>query len=67
MLQLTADESAKLAALKSAPPRIVTTTARPDKGTPNLVLTTADLAGISLPGTDKPSSARVTSLLACSV
>ncbi len=59
MMQLSADESATLAALRAAPPRIVTTTARPDKGSPNLVLTTADLAGIALPGTDKPSSARV--------
>lgn len=59
MLQLTPDETARLNALRAASPRIVTTTARPDKGTPNLVLSTADLAGISLPGTDKPSSARV--------
>jgi transketolase N-terminal domain/subunit/transketolase C-terminal domain/subunit len=58
LLQLTAEESAALDALRNAAPRIVTTTARPDKGASNLVLTTADLAGISLPGTDKPSSAR---------
>jgi transketolase N-terminal domain/subunit/transketolase C-terminal domain/subunit len=58
LLQLTAAESAKLDALRAAPPRIVTTTARPEKGTPNLVLTAEDLAGVSLPGTDKPSSAR---------
>lgn len=59
LLQLSAEEAATLQALRAAPPRIVTTTARPEKGSPNLVLTTADLAGISLPGTDKPSSARV--------
>jgi transketolase C-terminal domain/subunit len=59
MLRLTAEETAALDALTAAEPRIVTTTARPEKGTPNLVLNTADVAGISLPGTDKPSSARV--------
>lgn len=59
LLQLTAEETAALDQLKTAAPRIVTTTARPAKGTPNLVLTNEDVAGISLPGTDKPSSARV--------
>ena len=33
-------------------------TARPAKGTPNLVLSSADVAGIALPGTDKPVTAR---------
>jgi transketolase N-terminal domain/subunit/transketolase C-terminal domain/subunit len=58
MLQLTADEQAALAALKAQPARIVVTEARPAKGTPNLVLTDADVSGIVLPGTDKPVSAR---------
>ncbi len=58
MMQLTSDESAALAALRSESPRIVVTAARPDKGTPNLVLTDADVAAIALPGTDKWVSAR---------
>ena len=52
MLQLTADETAALARLRSVAPRVVVTSARPDKGTPNLVLSDADVGGIALPGTD---------------
>ncbi len=58
MMQLTADEATALAALRSAPPRIVVTTARPAKGSPNLLLSDADVAGIVLPGTDRWVSAR---------
>src|SRR4051794_18361802 len=58
MLQPTQAESAHLAALRSAPPRIVVTTARPAKGTPNLVLSDADVKDVALPGPDKPVSPR---------
>lgn len=58
MLQLTAEESAALEALRADTPRIVVTAARPEKGTPNLLLTDADVAAIALPGTDKWVSAR---------
>ncbi len=58
MLQLTADESAALEQLKKQPPRVVVTVARPEKGTPNLLLSDEEAAAIALPGTDKPVSPR---------
>lgn len=58
MMTLTADESAALDRLRTAAPRIVITEARPAKGTANLLLDDADVAGITLPGTDKNVSAR---------
>jgi transketolase N-terminal domain/subunit/transketolase C-terminal domain/subunit len=58
MLALTAAESAALDRLRAAAPRVVITTARPAKGTPNLVLTRDDVLGVELPGTGKPISAR---------
>ncbi len=58
MLQLTAEEEAALEKLKSQSPRVVVTTARPAKGTPNLVLSREDRASMELPGTDKEISAR---------
>lgn len=58
MMQLTAEESAAMSTLRAAAPRIVVTTARPAKGTPNLLLNDADVAAITLPGTDKWVSAR---------
>jgi transketolase N-terminal domain/subunit len=59
MLQLTADEQSALDRLRQQPKRVVTSPARPQKGSPNLVLSAADVAGIALPGTDKPVTARV--------
>ena len=41
-----------------APARSVITTARPPKGSPNLLLDADDVAGIQLPGTDKGVTAR---------
>jgi transketolase len=58
MLQLTAEEKAAVDRLRQQPKRIVVEKARPKKGSPNLVLSSADVAGIALPGTDKPVSAR---------
>jgi transketolase len=58
MLQLTAEESAALQNLRAKPPRVVVTRARPPKGSPNLPLTEADLAGVQLPGTDKAVTPR---------
>ena len=58
MLQLTADEKAAVDRLRQQPKRIVEQSARPQKGSPNLVLSSADVAGIALPGTDKAVSAR---------
>lgn len=58
LLQLTGEEQAALDALRQAAPRVVVTTARPAPGTANLTLTTAEAAGVALPGTDKPASAR---------
>src|SRR3954469_13327579 len=46
MLAFTPDETSRLAALRAQPPRVVVTTARPAKGTPNLVLDAADLAEV---------------------
>jgi transketolase C-terminal domain/subunit len=58
MLQHTSEEIAAIDALKNQRPRVVVTTARPPKGTPNLVLTRDDVAKIELPGTDKAVSPR---------
>jgi transketolase N-terminal domain/subunit/transketolase C-terminal domain/subunit len=58
MLQMTAAEQAALEQLSAQPKRIVDQPARPKPGSPNLVLDAADLAGIELPGTDKPITAR---------
>jgi len=58
MLQLTGDEASALQRLRSQSPRVVVTTARAPKGTPNLVLGQEDVAAVVLPGTDKPVSAR---------
>jgi transketolase N-terminal domain/subunit/transketolase C-terminal domain/subunit len=58
LLQLTAAEAAALSTLEARPPRIVVTEARPARGTANLVLTDDEAGAISLPGTEKPISAR---------
>jgi transketolase N-terminal domain/subunit/transketolase C-terminal domain/subunit len=58
MLQISAEEEAALQALKSRPPRIVVTEARPASGSPNLPLTDADVKDISLPAADKPVTPR---------
>ncbi len=58
MLQLSAGEQAALDRLRQQPKRVVEQAARPKKGSPNLVLSSADIAGVALPGTDKPISAR---------
>ena len=58
MLQLSGEEGSALNDLRSRPKRIVAQSARPKKGSPNLVLEQADVAGIALPGTDKWVSAR---------
>ena len=58
LLQLTPTESARLDTLRNAPPRIVITTARPEKGTPNLVLTNDDVKDVALPGPEKPVTPR---------
>lgn len=58
MLQLTAEEKAAVERLRQQPKRVVVEKARPKKGSPNLVLSSADVAAIALPGTDKSISAR---------
>ena len=58
LLQLTPEETARLQALRSQPPRTVVTTARPSRGTANLTLTDADTAAVTLPGPEKPVSPR---------
>ncbi len=58
MFGLSAGETAAIDALRSAPPRIVVTEARPAAGTPNLTLSEADLVDVKLPGTDKWVSPR---------
>lgn len=58
LMTLTVDERQAVDALRAAAPRPVVTEARPAKGTPNLVLTDAEAAAVTLPGTDKPVSAR---------
>ncbi len=49
LLQLSKTETAALTRLRAQPPRTVVTVARPPKGTPNLVLDTADVESIALP------------------
>ena len=58
MLQLTADEQSALAALQQQPKRVVSQSARPKVGSPNLLLDAAEVAAIALPGADKPITAR---------
>jgi transketolase N-terminal domain/subunit/transketolase C-terminal domain/subunit len=58
MLQVSADETARIEALKEQPPRVVVTEARPAKGTPNLTLGAADIKDIALPGPEKPVTPR---------
>ncbi len=58
MLQLTADEQASLDRLHHQPRQVVTTVARPHKGSPNLPLSHDDVKDIQLPGTDKWVTAR---------
>lgn len=58
MLALTEAESGHLAALRAQTPRQVVTAARPARGTANLTLTDADVAGVALPGPEKPVSPR---------
>jgi transketolase N-terminal domain/subunit/transketolase C-terminal domain/subunit len=59
MLRLTAEEQSALERLRRQPKRVVIEPARPRPGSPNLVLSPADVAGIAMPGTDKPVTARV--------
>ncbi len=58
MLQFTAEEKAALDTLHRQPPRMVVTTARPPKGSANLILTNDDLTKIELPGMEKAVSPR---------
>ncbi|MEW5981119.1 MAG: thiamine pyrophosphate-dependent enzyme [Acidobacteriota bacterium] len=58
MLQLTAGETAALQGLRAGPSRVVVSTARPEKGSRNLVLEPADWADVTLPGTHAPVTAR---------
>jgi transketolase N-terminal domain/subunit len=58
MLKMTASEEAGLQRLRSQPPRLVVTAARPPKGTPNLPLTASEVGAIELPGTEKWVTAR---------
>jgi transketolase len=58
MLKITAEEQAALDRLRQQPKRSVVQTARPKKGSPNLVLTPAERAAVELPGTDKGITAR---------
>ena len=58
MLQLSDEERGAVGRLQQQPKRSVHQAARPKKGAPNLVLDQADVAGISLPATDKWVSAR---------
>ena len=58
MLQLTAEERRALERASQQPTRTVITTARPPKGTPNLLLSDADIAGIQLPPPGKAISPR---------
>jgi transketolase N-terminal domain/subunit/transketolase C-terminal domain/subunit len=59
MLQVSADEQAALDNLRARAKRPVVSAARPKPGSPNLVLTSADVAAIALPGTEKWVTARV--------
>lgn len=58
LLAMTPEETARLEELRSQPPRMVVTTARPAKGSPNLTLTDAEAAAVALPGPEKPVSPR---------
>ena len=58
MIQVNAEESAALQGLKAKAPRKVVTRARPAKGSPNLVLTDAEVKDIPLPGVDKAVTPR---------
>ena len=58
MLQLSAEEKAAVDKLRQQPKRSVVSKARPKIGSPNLVLSSADVAAVALPGTDKPITAR---------
>ena len=58
MLQLTAEETAAVDKLRQQPKRNVISKARPKQGSPNLVLSSAEVAAVALPGTDKPVTAR---------
>jgi transketolase len=58
MLALSPEETAALDALAARPPRLVVTTARPAKGTPNLTLTADDVKAVTLPGPEKWISPR---------
>jgi len=58
MLQLSSAEQQALKALQAQPARVVVSLARPPKGTTNLPLEAADLAGIKLPNADQWVSAR---------
>jgi transketolase N-terminal domain/subunit/transketolase C-terminal domain/subunit len=58
MLQLSPAEAAAVDRLRQQPKRVVVERARPKKGSPNLVLSAADVADVVLPGTDKAITAR---------
>ena len=58
LLAMTPEETGRLQALRAQPPRVVVTAARPAKGSPNLTLSDADLAAVTLPGPEKPISPR---------
>jgi transketolase N-terminal domain/subunit/transketolase C-terminal domain/subunit len=59
LLALSRDEAAALDRLRSLPPRVVVTEARPPIGSPNLVLESADVAAVALPAPGAASSPRV--------
>jgi transketolase N-terminal domain/subunit/transketolase C-terminal domain/subunit len=58
MLSMTQAESARIEALRKASPRVVVTTARPEKGAPNLTLSAEDIKGVALPEPGKAVTAR---------
>jgi transketolase N-terminal domain/subunit/transketolase C-terminal domain/subunit len=58
MVQLSGEETAALQKLNAQTKRTVVTRARPAKGSPNLVLTDADVKDIALPAVDKPVTPR---------
>ncbi len=64
MLTIAPEERAALDALAARPPRLVITTARPAKGTPNLTLTADDVKAVTLPDPGKWTSPRAGSELA---
>jgi transketolase C-terminal domain/subunit len=59
LLQLSTEETTALGTLSRQSRRVVVTTARPAKGTANLILTADDIAQVSLPGPDKPATPRI--------